>query len=265
MIDWFKDHPLISIVLVLGFLIGGSLTGWLPVDRVGRAIVRPLGSGFTGLGRALGDRVEEVGQIGNLSKQNQSLSEDNNRLIQEVARLRQLEIENQQLRDQLNFAPPPQWRSLGADVINYQPDSLRNLVRVGRGSNDGVAVGQPVLAAGNLLGVVQSVNPRDSEVMLLTDGEFRVLVKSSDSSAPGIIKGRPPASLIMERVPQDKPLRVGETVITSGLDGQFPAGIRIGEIVSLEAPQEAIFQTAQIRPAVELTRIRVVTILIPGP
>ena len=262
---WFKKHWLISLALSTILLIFGSIGGWFPADKMAQTIIRPAGNALSRLGQKTGSYLNELSQIGSLSEENKRLREDNARLFGQLAELDQLRLENQQLRAQLDFNSKQGFESVEAQIINYQPDSIRQFIRVNRGRKSGVREGDPVVASGNLLGVVKKATASTSDVQLITDGDFRVLVRVLGTQAPGIIKGRPPSGLKLERVPLDKPLQRDQIVVSSGLDGQFPAGIILGRILDADSGDEAIFKSAQVEPAVQLIQTSIVSILINLP
>ena len=262
MLGWARRHFWLSLGVVVIVSISGVAGGWLPLDRVGRAAVAPFGAWLNDWGTNLGNKLAEWGQLGNLTEENQQLSQENAELQRRVAELQELELENQQLRELANFKPPAGWRSLGAEIINASHDGIRQLMRINRGSDDGLKPGQPVLGAGHLIGVIGQVEPGAAEVILATDGEFRALASSQNHRSTGIVIGTPPSGLTFERVPQEQKLERGEAVVTSGLDGAFPPGLRLGEVATLAQASGSIFQSAQLKPPFESAHLRVVSVLI---
>lgn len=260
--QWLSNHPAWGLALAAVLVIGGSTSGLVPVDRAGRFLVAPIGNGLTSLGRGVGSWFSELGQIGKLRQANGQLEAANQELSAALINQTQIEAENQRLRSQLGFNSRHHLRTIGADIINYQPDSSRSFIRVNRGSSDGIKTDQAVTSGGELVGIVTSVSSGRSEVMLLNDGDFRALAKTVGGQAPGIIKGRPPEDLLFERIPRDAQVKSGDVVLTSGLDGSFPAGIKIGTVQNVQAAQEGIFQTAQVKPAIDILRLTSVDIII---
>ncbi|MGH9857341.1 MAG: rod shape-determining protein MreC [Acidobacteriota bacterium] len=241
--------------------VAGSVSGWLPVDRLAGAVGRPLGSGLSSLGRGLGSRLSELGQLGGLSEQNRQLEAENNQLQQQLAEASQLMEENALLRQQLDFAQRTRHQLLGADVISYQPDGVRQFIKINRGSRDGINAGQAVVVSGSLVGRVVRAEAGYADVMLVSDPDFRVLVSSRGGQATGIVKGRPGGLVSMERVPRDQPLGFGDLIVTSGLDGEYPRGLAVGEVVNVGEADEGIFLVAQLKPPVDLKLLHQVLVI----
>ncbi len=259
---FLRRHFWLTLCGVLFLGIIGVAGGWLPVDRMARGLVSPFGKILGSWGQGLGNKLEELGHLGSLNDDNQRLSRELTELQSRLSELSELEAENQELRALANFKPPAGWRGVGAEIIAYNTDGIRQLVRINRGESDGLNGGGAVLAGGQLIGVVTSVEKDTAEVMLSSDGDFRALAVSQTHRSTGLVIGAPPTGLSLERVPQDQKLDRGEAVITSGLDGAFPPGLRIGDVSSVSQASASIFQSAQLRPPASLNRLRVVTVLV---
>lgn len=250
------------IVGVLIFFLVLNLLGWVPVADIGRDLARPLSSTITKFGRRVGNIAHEVGNIGTLNDTNQNLQQQNAQLKEELAKLRELEAENTELRRELNYPAKNSRALIGADVIGYQPDNVRQLLQINRGSDNGVKKDQVVVSEGNLIGRIQSVSARSASVLLVNDANFRVLVIDQKTRAPGIAEGQIGSSVNMERIPRDKTVNKGDIIITSGLDGDFPAGLVVGEVSDVKKPGQSIFNVAQLKLPFEPTQLKLVRIII---
>lgn len=247
---------------ILVFLLLLNLLGWVPVADLGRDAARPVSSSLTNMGRRVGNVFREIGSIGTLNDTNRTLLQQNAQLEEELASLRELEAENTELRRELNFPAKNKRTLIGADVIGYQPDNIRQLLQINRGSDEGVRKGQIVISEGNLIGKIQSVSAHSASVLLVNDANFRALVVDQKTRAPGIAKGQIGSSVNMERIPRDQKVNKGDTIITSGLDGEFPVGLVVGEVSEVSRPGESIFNVAQLKLPFEPTRLKLVRIII---
>ncbi|MBI4101061.1 rod shape-determining protein MreC [Candidatus Microgenomates bacterium] len=254
----------LEFVAALVIIVIGSTSGWLPFNKLAAAVVKPFGISLTRAGQNLGFKFDELFSLGKLGEHERQLEAENAQLKAALSEAEELRLENEQLREQLKFIKRSGYNVLGADIVNYQPDSIRKLLRINRGSKDGIAPNQPVLAAGNLVGITQEVRDSTTDVALVTDADFRALVTTQSNRVPGIVKGQA-GGLLMERIPQDQAVKNGEAIVTSGLDGVFPAGLRVGEVLAVNNSPESIFQTAQIEPAVDIERLRVVVVIVGKP
>ncbi len=200
--------------------------------------------------------------IRNLAKENADLDQENYRLIAENAKLKEMENENAFLRDQLKFQEKKGVKGIDADVIGRNPDNLIQSLKINRGSEDNIKIGAPVIfGEGFLVGKVVEVFSKTATVLLITDQNSVVNALIADSRANGNIYGQHGLGLTMEMIPQDEIVKAGDVVITSGLSGELPKGLVIGEIVKVESNSGDLFQKAQVRPYVNFSKLEKVWVV----
>ena len=146
---------------------------------------------------------------------------------------------------------------VGLDVSPW----FRSLL-VDRGSNHGVLAGQPVVTEQGVVGLITRTSPHAAKTMLLLDRQSQIDAVVQRSRARGILRGLGTDTLEFEFVVRDSDVVIGDTVITSGLGGVYPKGLRLGEIVSLEDPGGRLLQLAAVRPAVDFGRLEQVFVML---
>jgi rod shape-determining protein MreC len=253
---------LVMIVLLLaGMLLRPS--GYLqPVENTIFTVLAPLQYGLHWLGRQVSDRVRVVRELGSLEAHNQELETTVDSLMIENVRLREAEIENANLREQLYFKlANPTYEMLAAEVIGYDPSNLLHYIVIDRGSQDGIVSGMPVVTARGLVGKVSATYPRSARVMLLTDPASSVSALIQSSRATGIIQGQGRAGLIMRYVEQNEQVEVGDIVLSSGLGGNLPKRLVIGTVTSVTRAQVEMFQEVQVQSAVQFDRLEMVLVI----
>ena len=119
----------------------------------------------------------------------------------------------------------------------------------------------PVVTERGLVGRIFHVYPRTSDIMLITDPRSSVNVMTQASRAPGILRGKVGELPVMELIPPDVEISVGEIIITSGLGGHFPKGLVVGQIVEIVKNDDLMFQTAVIQPTVDFDRMELVLVI----
>ncbi len=259
---WLARHIGLSLVLLSLAIIGLSLSRfWSPKTLVSN-LVEPVAHGLRVSGQAIGSWFDDVIHIGSLTSQNSHLRQQVSELSGQLSQANQITSQNASLRQLLGFKPPAGYSTIGADIVSYEPDNLRSLIRLNRGSKDGVKVGQAVVNGDGLVGQVDTVDQNSSSASLLTDPEFRVLVVSQAHQVPGIIIGQGSVSgLTMQQIPLGQTITSGDLIVTSGLDGAFPSGLLIGTVARVGPADATIFQTATVTPVANLSRLSVVLIL----
>lgn len=166
-------------------------------------------------------------------------------------RLTELENQNQRLQELLGYIAETKKKGIAAPVVGRSADHWWNQVILGRGSQDGIAIGNVVAAPGGLVGRVVSVTSNTSRVLLLSDPSSRVGVIISRSRHMGYMRGKPPNQAVLEFFDKVPDVRKGDVVSTSSLSQLYPAGLPVGRIESVNmrkspAPEAVIELSAPI-------------------
>jgi rod shape-determining protein MreC len=182
------------------------------------------------------------------------------RRSEDQVRLAQLETENQRLRGLLQLQTLSPAR-LSAPVISRVPGGWWQQLLLGKGSLEGVKVGQAVLAPGGLIGLVSSVTPTTATVTLLTDPSSRVGVWVARNRHHALLSGlgtNRPVVRFLEKDPQVQP---GDVVFTSPASTLVPPNLPVGVLQSVDeradpAP-EAVVQLIAPIDAVDWVQVLV--------
>ena len=269
--------PLVLFVLGLMLLVfheSGFLT---PVERGLHYVLDPLQRLFSRVTVGIGGVFRTVGEVRELRAQVEELQAQVDALKVENVRLKEYEAEVQQLYAMLNFVSEyPISASLGAevigreacstypcgDVVGVEPNPYLRYVTINVGSLQGVEVGMPAVSGGaGLVGRVSQVGPRTSEVQLVTDTDSAVAALLQTSRVTGVVVGQPDGTLRMEYIPQEEHVDVGDIALTSGLGGVLPKGLVIGQVTEVLKMDYALFQSAVVRPAIDLSKLELVLVI----
>jgi len=194
--------------------------------------------------------------------QNEELQTLLDQLIIENVRLREAEIENVTLREQLNFKQAnPSFELLSAQVIGRDPSNLANYLVIDRGAEEGVGIGMPVLTDRGLVGRVTEIASHASKVLLITDPSSSVNALVQDTRATGVVQGKLGQELVMRYVQQTEEIKPGDLVLTSGLGGNFPTRLIIGQVTEVHKTDVELFQEAVVRPSADFGRAEMVMVL----
>jgi rod shape-determining protein MreC len=202
--------------------------------------------------------VDTVQQAGQLREQNRLYREEIDRLQAELVRLRELELENQDLRNLLGLrqqALPGEL--IAVRVIARDPIPFVQAVVVDGGSEQGIREDLPVLTWRGVVGRVIEVQPTTARVLLVTDASSSISgrIQAPESRATGVVRGRNDDWLLMQYIGQHELVQTGDLVITSGLGGVFPPGLPIGKVVQVRRRDQDLFQEALIEPAARLSHL----------
>lgn len=208
------------------------------------------------LGRKIGTFFSLLGSIDSLSAENARVNEENIRLSAEVARLKTLEAENEQLKKDLQFAQVrPDLRLIPVAIINYSPSGSFQAITVNKGQRDGIKLEQAVVSNGYLVGKIKKVSEQTSEVWLLSNRNLLTPVLLTQANTSGILKGGI-RGLVVDTIPIDANVKVGETVVTSALEELYPAGIAVGRVEEIISLKEEIFVEARISSPINIRNLQ---------
>ncbi|MGE3268681.1 MAG: rod shape-determining protein MreC [Chloroflexota bacterium] len=255
------------ILLLLG-IVGGLLLAPGParsIEGFGTRVLEPVQGGVTGVLGQIEDVTTVVRRMTELSTQNEQYREEIDRLQSEIARLRELEVENRDLRNLLGLKQRAGTGELSpVRVVARDPSPFVQAITIDRGSDDGIKEGMTVISWRGVVGRVNRVGPSSSKVLLITDTSSSISgrVQSSESRVTGIIKGRPEGGLVMQRIPQEETLQTGETVVTSDFGGLMPEGLVIGQVVQIRRKDVDVMQEAIIEPSADMKRLERLYVLL---
>ena len=264
--SWKKDKStIVLLILSLGLAIMLLLqqTGRIgPVYDLVGGVVIPAQYAFSRAVNGIAQRFEGLTQLQQLEAQKRELEETVSQLMLKTVELEEAKIELERLREHLGFKDAnPEFEMLAAEVIGYEPTNLVRYLIIDRGLDDGVQEGMPVISSRGLVGRISQVNARWSKVLLLVDVSSSVNAMIQRSRATGVVQGDLPSNLVMRFIPQGDPVQEGDIVITSGLGGNFPRDLVIGQITLVKQNDVDMFQEAEIRSAVDFYRLEVVMII----
>lgn len=254
-----------SVFVGIALIIILDSKGYLGLARDGFGRLYGFTSG--GVGSAL-DSTKEFFQtlftIRGLVAENASLKQKIDELSFENARLQSSREENQALRNSLNFKTSSNLNLIPVQVIEADPTGFNQIVTIDRGTDEGVGLNDAVVVSpGLLVGKVTSLNPHSANVTLITDPSLTVSAKVSDSGAQGLIQGEHGLALSFNLISQNEVIKTSDNVVTSGLAGDFPAGLLIGQIDSIRSSPSDLFQKAFVSPAADLRNLKFVFVVRP--
>ena len=245
-------------------LVGMSSLGILaPVENVSYKLLSPVEGVLRGIARPIANAITNYNDVRDLTRANDSLRTENERLQAEIARLREEVQRQEQLERLLEVKQGLSAQDfLGASVIARDSSNLRQMVAIDRGKDDGLKAGMPVLTEGRaLVGTITRVESDHAWVTLVTDVDSAISSLTLESRANGVVSGGYNRRLSMEFVTQEAAVKEGDTVITSGLGGSYPAGLVIGRVTGIGGSRQEVFQKVTVEPLASLARVETVLIM----
>ncbi len=250
-------------ILVVGILLlalGGYLT---PISRVA---LSPFISTQTWLASrylAIRDFMKAPRDVLRLTQINDQLEAEVSRLQSQIIELQQQNSELQVLSALLDFARTHSENEyITAAVIGRDISPFLHYVIINRGSDDGLRRGMPVVSSQGLVGRVAAVTADGARIQLITDPDAAINVRIQPSGAEGLLQGSITGDITIEAIPQDASIQTGDLVLTSGLGGNFPPDMLIGQVSGVRQRPVELFQTATLEPVVDFSQLEIVLVIV---
>jgi len=197
-----------------------------------------------------------------LRSNNQKLAAKNLQLSVEANQRASLAAENAHLRALLALSPQVGAQAAPAEVQYDMRDPFTQKVVIGRGSQQGILNGSPVVSEDGMIGQVTAVYPMQSEVTLLTDKDQAVPVQIVRTGLRGVVYGTPAGNeLELRFVPISADIVAGDELVTSGLDGVYPPGLPVAKVVHVDKLADTAFARVVCLPVAAVRGAREVLVL----
>ena len=119
----------------------------------------------------------------------------------------------------------------------------------------------PVVTERGLVGHIHKVGANWAKVLLIIDPSSSVAALVQSSRAPGLVSGRLGQDLVMDYIPQEETVSVGDVILTSGMSGNYPKSLLIGQVLEVEQRDIDPFQRAIVRPSVNFEKLETVLVI----
>lgn len=197
-----------------------------------------------------------------LKRDNRALTSKNLQLSLQANQVATLTAENLHLRALLNLSRNVSTQSIPADVQYEMRDPFTQKVVIGRGSQQGVQNGSPVVSEDGMIGQVTRVFPMQSEVTLLTDKNQAVPVEIVRTGLRSVVYGTAAGDTLELRfVPTSADVVAGDELVTSGLDGVYPEGLPVAKVVRVDKQADTAFARVVCAPVAAVRGAREVLVL----
>ena len=267
--------PWLVILLLLGnFMLmafdAREITSGQRVIRVwAQAAADFVQSPVTSVSSGISNYFTSISNLRSAQSENDILKGRVQELELEIKGKEDLTAENDRLRGLLNLKETSKYKVLTARIIGRDPSIWFDSSIINRGSLDGVKLNMPVVSDGGLIGRVTAVGPLTAQFDLITrdkSGVGGVIGEVGSSNVLGVVAGTSKRELVeMKYVSGSEDVQVGQVVYTTGQDGIYPAGLKIGEIVSVETGSATTPHKILIRPSGGVLSVKEVGVLLYEP
>ncbi|GAC1408371.1 MAG: hypothetical protein NVSMB6_07260 [Burkholderiaceae bacterium] len=209
---------------------------------------------------------EYFSSLTRLKEQNKQMRLEQAHNAQRLQQAEHLLAENNQLRRLLGTSERLPVKAVLAELLYDARDAFTRKVVLDRGTQHGVALGQPVIDDIGVVGQVTRVFPFSSEVTLLTDRDQAISVQIVRSGLRSVAYGGGQSGLLDLRfMSSNADIQVGDVLVTSGIDGIYPPGLAVAKVARIENKSTDAFAHIVCQPAAGVDRNRQLLILLAEP
>lgn len=271
MMAWLRRlRGAILILVFLGVFFYISSLNFRPPDRMDLfqrlviEITAPLIKATRNISGSLEDIIKEYVWLRQTRRENEVLRARVAALEQEITLYREAYVENLRLRRLLDFKSTTQAEMIAAQVVLHDLTGWFQTIIVDKGFKDNI---EPDMAAVNDEGVVGrtlDISDHYSRILLITDPGSSVDAIIQRNRVRGILVGKDASGCVLKFVRSNLDVQVGDLVISSGKDGIFPKGLRLGIVQGISKDPVDLFQKVEVKPLVRLSALEEVLILRRG-
>ncbi len=226
-------------------------------------IISPVQEGLSNSKRSLSSLWDNYLMIVNTSKENFVLKKQISRLENDLTTTEEIRKENLRLKQLLNFSEGISPQRVLAQVVGWDSANEFKVIRLNRGTKDGLKVMSPVITDQGLVGYVYRVTENYSDVLTILDQNNRVDVVVERTRTHGIVEGVFNFKCALKYIMRNEPVEVGDKLITAGVGGIYPKGIKVGMITDISKENFGMTLSVEVVPSVDFDKLEEVLVLIP--
>lgn len=255
---------LLSILGARGDGRGDGAASWAPdalleiAAPVQRAVALPA--------ILLGDLWTRYVALVDLGAENEALRRELTRLEGENLQFREALVQSGHLARIAEMRAGFEVELMPSEVVGQDVSPWFRSVLLDRGRSDAVRTGMPVVADQGLVGLVTATTPHAARTMMLLDRRSAVDAIIERSRARGIVRGTGSGELEFVFMVRGDDVQEGDNVITSGVGGVYPKGLRVGAVTGVQRDPSELVHTAAVNPNVDFGRLEQVFVMLQrGP
>ncbi len=260
-------------VLIVGLLVAVTINlivlslssrHRFPSEGIGQlavGVVAPFQLVVTNSCRFLRETWQHYFQLVSIAERYDQLSRELDMATAHGAECAELRRSNRRLRALLHFQDAVRFEMVAAEVVGKDPSPWFKTVIIDKGYKQGVRKGMPVVVPQGIVGQVIGAGRYFAKVLLIIDANNAVDALVDRTRARGVVTGTAMGQCALKYVLRKEDVRVGDLLISSGMDGVFPKGLRIGFVSGVIRRNSGIFQDVTVTPFVNFEKLEEVLVI----
>ncbi len=214
-------------------------------------------------------RIQNYPKLVMLQKLEQKkLEKENNQLKQQVEKYaimlkqqsnQQVDIkELQELKSQPNLYDDFNIEIARAVVnINY---IVNGKLLIDKGSADSILLGNSVVNNSGVIGQISAVNAHNAQIIMISNPDYKIYLQNQSTKSKMLAQGIGNNKLLIKYISKNDTIKVGDLLVTTGLDDIYPADIPVAKIVKIFYENNG-FNSALCEPAVDFNKLQFILVL----
>ncbi len=268
-----REAAVVAVMVILA-LVALRLSAQSPgelssLDRGILGVVAPAQAALSTVARAIGGVVGRYAELTRVRGENDRLRSENVRLRAELMETKRFAAESGRYQTLLGLKDSLPAETLAARVIGIDASPYFRVARVELDRGEGlVRRGMPVLTPDGVVGRINRVAGKTSDILLAVDSRSSIDVFLPRTGGRGILRGKAGANgyrCTIEYLVRSEQAREGDLVVTSGLGGAFPRDLAMGKVTRVVPNPSGLYQEVEVTPDVDFARLSEVLVVVAPP
>jgi rod shape-determining protein MreC len=225
-------------------------------------VLSPIQEGLASSKNNLASLWDNYLAIVNTSKENSVLKKQISRLDSDLTSMEEMRKENFRLKQLLNFSDETSHQKIMAQVVGWDSANEFKVIRLNKGTRHGIKAMAPVITDHGLVGYVYRTTENYSDVLTILDQNNRVDIVVERTRTHGIVEGVFNFKCALKYIMRNEPVEVGDKLITAGVGGIYPKGIKVGMITDISKENFGMTLSIEVVPSVDFDKLEEVLVLI---
>lgn len=226
-------------------------------------VISPLQAGLASSKKSFSSFWDNYLLIVNTSKENNVLKKQISRLESDLTTMEEVRKENLRLKRLLSYSDEMSHQKVMAQVVGWDSANEFKVIRLNKGRKHGIKAMAPVITDHGLVGYVYRVTDNYADVLTILDQNNRVDVMVERTRTHGIVEGVFNFKCALKYIMRNEPVEVGDKLITAGVGGIYPKGIKVGMITDITKENFGMTLSIEVIPSVDFDKLEEVLVLIP--
>jgi rod shape-determining protein MreC len=232
------------------------------LDSLTGLILSPFQNLFTQSVQSVSDRINHYFYHVNVSKENERLKLELERLVNEKNDLIERIFQQKRIAGLMAYQESHKKELLVATVIGRAATQWSKVIFINKGTQHGVRTHSAVVTNLGVIGQIIHAGPNTSKVLLTIDSRSAVDSLFQSSRVSGVVIGTGEKQCQIKFVPNTAEIKVGDQVLSSGLGGIFPKGLVIGTVSKVDRKKRGLFQEITLVPSSDLSNLEEVLVFL---